>query len=329
MKLITVEEHYSSATIGDKIRELLENSDSPLLRAVNPPKATDASFDPVNEIGDIRVAFMDSRGIDMQIISYAHVLPGILDASISIGLCQTVNNDMHEKTSVYPDRFKCFAHLPLGDTNEAAKELERCVKELGFVGAMISGRYLNMSYDDPYYYPIYEKAVELDVPIYMHPTMVDHEITEKYYKGNWSDRVTSLFAGQGIGWHYDVGVQIVRMILAGVFDKYPDLKIMTGHWGEVVSYYMYRLDNLNEAVSLKKPISDYFKENIYINPSGIINEAQFRFCLDTFGVDHIMWGGDYPFINAQNLKKMLEEYDLAQEDKEKIAHGNAERILKI
>ena len=329
MKLITVEEHYSSDSIGDKIREALENTDSPLLRAVNPPKATDASFDPVNEIGDIRIAYMNTRGIDVQIISYAHVLPGILDPSISIDFCKMVNNEMYEKTSKYPDRFRCFAHLPLGDSKAAAGELERCVKELGFVGAMISGRYFNTPYENPYYFPIYEKAVELDVPIYMHPTMVDREISEKYYKGDWSDRVTSLFAGQGVGWHYDVGVQLVRMILGGVFDRYPDLKIMCGHWGEVVSYYMYRLDNLNNAVSLKKPISDYFKDNLYVNPSGIINEPQFRFCLDTFGVDHIMWGADYPFIDAQNIRTMLEEYDLPDEDKEKIAHGNAERLLKI
>ena len=329
MKLITVEEHYSSDEIGDRIREILEKRNSPMARATRAPGAADGSFSPVSEIGDLRLAFMDRRGIDVQIISYAHVLPAILEPEISVDLCKMVNDDMYEKASKHPDRFKCFAHLPLGDGEAAAAELERCVKELGFVGAMISGHYFNLPYDDPHYYPIYEKAVELDVPIYLHPTMVDPEITEKYYKGNWSDRVTSLFAGQGVGWHYDVGVQLVRMILAGVFDTYPDLKIMCGHWGELVSFYMYRLDNLNNSVSLKKPISDYFKENFYVNPSGIINEPQFRFCLDTFGVDHIMWGADYPFIDAENVRTMLEGYDLPEEDKEKVAHANAERILHI
>ena len=329
MKLITVEEHYSSQVIGKQIREILERSNSPLAKAANPPKARDSAFDPVNEIGDIRLAYMNSRGIDVQIISYAHVLPGILEPSISIDMCKIVNNDMYEKTSRYPDRFKCFAHLPIGDSDAAVAELERCVRELGFVGAMITGRYFDLPYDDPHYYPVYEKAIELDVPIYLHPTMVDSTIVEKYYKGKWSDRVTSLFAGQGVGWHYDVGVQLVRMILAGVFDRYPQLKIMCGHWGEVVSFFMYRLDDLNNAADLKKPISDYFKENFYVNPSGIINEPQFRFCLDTFGVDHITWGADYPFIDAENIRTMLEGFDLPQEDKEKIAHGNAERLLHI
>ena len=336
MKLITVEEHYSSNTIGDTIRERLQDSNSPLLRAVNPPKARDGGFDPVNEIGDIRIAFMDKRGIDMQIISYAHVLPGILDPSISIELCQTVNNEMYEKASKYPDRFRCFAHLPLGDSKAAAAELERCVKELGFVGVMVQGTYQGHFLDEKRFLPIFEKCAELDIPMYFHPGAVNDNVYNAYYKGDWSDNVTRTFSGYGLGWHYEVGVHIVRLILAGVLDRLPNLKIIIGHWGELMPYYFDRMDmGLNQFVTgLKHPISYYFKNNIYTNPSGMFFKDDMDFCLKTFGADHILWGQDFcylnnEFVNTDNVKSFLEEYDIDKETKEKIAHGNAEKLFKI
>ena len=134
----------------------------------------------------------------------------------------------------------------------------------------------------------------------------------------------------GIGWHYDVGMQVLRMMFAGVFDRLPNLKIMIGHWGELVSFYMYRTDEIpQEVTGLKKKISDYFKENIYVNPSGMLYTEQFRYCLDTFGVDHITWGEDYPYRKKEDIRSFLENCDLSDEEKEKIAHGNVESLLHI
>lgn len=195
---------------------------------------------------------------------------------------------------------------------------------------MISGVYAGHRLEEDYYLPIYEKAEELDVPIYLHPDTVVQPVREYYYGGNWAPQVTMGLSTFCIGWHYDIGVQILRMILSGLFDRLPGLKIMTGHWGEVVSYNMYRMDELPQsATGLKKKISDYFKENVYVNPSGLCYAPQFRFCLDTFRADHIMWGGDYPYRTPENLRIFLEEFELSADEREKIAHGTAEKLLHL
>ena len=328
-RLITVEEHYNSQAVNEKIRKIYaehgRDSDMRAMGAAASEAAPGAS-----DMGAERIAYMDAHGIDAQIISYASGIPATMEPEFSVALCRDVNNEMAEKAAAYPGRFYLFAHLPLGDGDEAAKELERCVKELGFVGAMISGHYHDLPYDDAHYLPIFEKAVELDVPVYLHPGIVSPAITEKYYKGDWSPRATFLFSGFGVGWHFDVGVQVLRMMMAGVFDKLPKLKVMIGHWGELVSFYMYRTDEIpQEITGLKKKISDYFKENVYVNPSGILYGEQFRYCLETFGADHITWGEDYPYRRKDDIRRFLENFDLSEEDKEKIAHGNAERLLHI
>ena len=329
-RLITVEEHFGSEAVTQAIKDFFEaegteeekNSIGRLTGAAGAPGVT--------ELGAQRITYMDAHGIDTQVISYASGVPATLEPRIAIPLCRKVNDEMAKLAAAYPGRFYLFAHLPLGDGQAAAAELERCVKELGFVGAMISGHYHDLPYDAPGYFPIFEKAQELDVPVYLHPGLVSPKISEYYYMGNWSPRMTFLLSGFGVGWHYDVGMQVIRMMASGLFDKLPDLKIMIGHWGELVSFFMYRTDEITQEVSgLKKNFSDYFKENIYVNPSGMLYGEQFRYCLETFGVDHIMWGEDYPYRMKENIRSFLEAFDLPEEDKEKIAHGNAERILHI
>ncbi len=322
-RLITVEEHYNSVKI-DNIIKKINDCDTPLhlVYANNAPG--------VDELGEQRIAYMNSHGIDAQVISYVSTIPATLELDISIELCQTANNEMAQKAIAYPGRFYVFAHLPFGDGNEAAKELERCVKCFGFVGAMIMGHYHNLPYDDEHYFPLFAKAQDLDVPIYLHPTRVNPKITEEYYKGKWSQQTTELFAGFGVGWHYDVGVQVVRMMLAGIFDRLPNLKIMIGHWGELVSFYMHRMDEMPQNVTgLKRNISDYFKKNIYVNPSGMLYEEQFKYCLITFGSDHITWGEDYPYRKLDNIRSFLENFDISESDKEKIAHGNIEKLFHV
>ena len=328
-KLITVEEHYNSKAINEKIRNIFEKHGTAEEKSAV-QRASGETAPGVNDLGEDRIAYMDAHGIDTQVISYASGIPATMEPEFSVDLCRDVNNEMAEKAASYPGRFYLFAHLPLGDANEAAKELERSVKELGFVGAMLSGHYHDIPYDNEHYLPIFEKAQELDVPVYLHPGLVSRTITEKYYNGNWSPRAAFMLSGFGVGWHYDVGMQVLRMMMAGIFDRLPDLKIMLGHWGELVSFYMYRTDEIpQEVTGLKKKISDYFKDNIYVNPSGMLYAEQFRYCLETFGADHIMWGEDYPYRKKEDIRSFLENFGLADEDCEKIAHGNAEALLHI
>lgn len=328
-KLITLEEHYSSPAINKKAAEMLAKDGIDL--GVNDARGNGGEMMRlVQRIDDERVANMDKFGVDMQVISLAGTVPSTLDAKYSIPLCKEVNDEMATLTSKYPGRFAVFANLPLADGEAMAKELERCVKENHFVGAMISGHYKGIPYDDPSFEPLYAKAEELDVPLYLHPGLVGKTVQDEYYKGSWSPKVQFELAGYGIGWHYEVGMQVIRMILGGVFDRHPNLKIIIGHWGEVVAYYMDRLNEIKqEDTGLKKEISQYFEDNIYVNPSGMTYDANFRYCLEKFGTDHILWGQDYPYRMPHNLRSMLEDSDLPNADKEKIAHGNAERLLKL
>ena len=195
---------------------------------------------------------------------------------------------------------------------------------------MFAGHCRGLPYDDDLYFPVFAKAQELDVPVYLHPSAVSPRIREYYYAGKWPDAAATLLAGFGVGWHYDVGMQVLRMMLAGVFVRLPRLKIMLGHWGELVAFFMYRLDEMPQTVTgLKKPLSGYFKEQIYVNPSGMLYAEQFRYCLETFGADHITWGEDYPYRRKDNIRSFLEEFPLPPEDREKIAHGNAEKLFHL
>lgn len=329
-RLITVEEHFISATISKKCTDIIMEHGTEKEQQARLPMVRGGGDALSADLGERRIAHMDKKGIDSQILSYIDNYPSKLPAQYAIPLCREANEEMYAATVAYPGRFYAFATLPLDDPQAAAQELERTVTELGFKGTLISGFYAGHRMDDPYYNPIWEKAAELDVPIYLHPAFPDGKITDYYYKGDWSMQTTMLLSGFGIGWHYEVGMQIVRMIVGGVFDRYPKLKICTGHWGEVVSYYMYRMDEIGKDVTgLRKDVSEYFKENVYVNPSGMMYEAQLKFCLDTFGPDHILWGEDYPKRMPENIRTMLENANIPESAREKIAYGNAEKIFKL
>lgn len=318
-KLICFEEHYSSQAIREKIQKLTG--------AEGTLTETDRL---AGDAGSGRIAYMDELGIDTQVLSCADEYPSLLPPQYAASLCSELNDELHRIATEHPGRYSYFASLPLGSPEAAAEELERCVKELGAVGAMFVGHYEGRTYDDEWYFPIFEKAAKLGVPIYMHPCWVDTAISERYYKGSWSPQAAALLSGFGIGWHYDVGMQVVRMMMAGVFDRLPELRIIIGHWGEVVAYYMHRLDEIPQSVTgLSRPISSYFKENIYVNPSGMMYEEQFRFCMDTFGAEHILWGEDYPYRRPENIRSMLENFDISDEERSKIAYGNAEKLFHL
>lgn len=322
-KLICFEEHYSSFAIKKEIQKLSEKKGAA-------PELITETDRLAADLGADRIAYMDKVGIKTQVLSCADEYPALLPAKDAVRLCRELNDEMYRASAEQSGRYLCFASLPLSSPHSAAEELERCVKELRFVGAMLIGHYENRPYDDEWYFPIFKKAAELGVPVYMHPCRVEPAISERYYKGAWSQQAAALFSGFGIGWHYDVGMQLLRMMMAGVLDRLPELKIIIGHWGEVVAYYMYRMDEIPQSVTgLDRPISSYFKENVYVNPSGMMYGEQFRFCLDTFGAEHILWGEDYPYRRPENIGIMLAEFDISEEERDKIAYGNAEKLLRL
>lgn len=330
MKIITFEEHISDPIIGAASGKALMEAYPWLAVPVQDP-----SFSPSPEIlGDMgagRIAVMDANGIDMQILSSSNA-PQLIAAPEAVSLVADANDRIAEAIKANPDRLAAFAMLPLSDPEAAAIELERTVTKLGFKGAMITGRPSADAFflDDERYAPVLETANRLEVPIYVHPGFPFKAVQEAYYSG-FSPIVTNGLSTFSWGWHAEVGVQIIRMILAGVFEKYPKLQLIAGHWGEMVPFFLARLDQTlsKEDTKLPRTITEYFKEHVYVTPSGMFTMPHFLFTLDLLGADRILYSVDYPYISNEGARAFLENAPISQEDKEKIAHGNAEKLLKL
>jgi predicted TIM-barrel fold metal-dependent hydrolase len=226
-----------------------------------------------------------------------------------------------------PDRFQGFATLPTPAPKAAARELERAVSELGLQGAMVFGRTRSRNFDHPEYWPIFEAAAALGAPLYIHPQSPQAEVIAAYYSG-LGEQVDPIFARPAIGWHYEAGMQILRMILAGVFDRFPGLQIVTGHWGEVILFYLERIDLVARVAKLPRKVSEYVREHVYVTPSGIFSQRYLRWAIEVIGVEHILFSTDYPYapVPQGGAHRFLEQAELSDEDKVKIASGNWERL---
>jgi uncharacterized protein len=218
--------------------------------------------------------------------------------------------------------------LPTPAPVQAAYELQRAVNDLGFKGAMLCGRTRERNLDHPDFTPIFEAAAELRVPLYIHPQIPQRSVRDAYYSG-FDDRIDLILATGGIGWHFETGVQFIRLILAGVFDRHPDLQIILGHWGEVVLFYLERLELLAQArPQSDRSIASYAQNNLYITPSGIFSHTYLRRTIETVGIERILFSTDYPFQSAGTggARSFLETAELKPDEKELIAHGNWERL---
>ena len=276
---------------------------------------------------------MDKNGVDVQIVGYGNNSPMRLTKEQgAVELCKKANDELYNATVKYKGRIYGYATIPVCDAKEAVKELDRCVNKLNFKGLMVNGGFENYFLDDERFYPIFEECSKLDIPIYLHPAEVSEEISKKYYLGSWNLQTANVFAGFGIGWHYDTAMHLIRIILSGMLDKLPNLKIIVGHWGELLPFYFDRMSFAftPNLTGLKHDIKYYFDNNIYTNPSGMFFKDDFDFVLKTFKKENILWGQDYPYgINDKSVKTFLEEYDLDNETKEMIAHKNTEKLFKI
>lgn len=335
MKIITIEEHFTSPKISEKMKQFQPKSN-------DAEKDKDMGFmikhylptnDDIEDVGARRLKFMDESGIDIQVISYGSGSPqGIADSKIAIELCAEANDELALLIKQNPTRFAGFATLPVVNTIAAAAELERAVKDLGFKGALLAGTFQGKFFDDAAFFPIFEKAAELDVPVYLHPGIIDKSAADHYFRNeNWPKLVNGLFPASGFGWHMDSGIHVIRMILSGVFDKLPNLKLISGHWGEFVPFFLERLDETlyPEITNLKRKISDYYKENVYITPSGIFSETQLQFAIAQMGADHIIYSGDYPYLLKTETGDFLKNASISEENKAKIGHLNVEKLLKL
>ncbi len=323
MRVVGLEEHFV-------IKEVLEAWQS------IPPEHQDLALKPtsegeagrlVQELGPERIAAMDDAGIDIQVLSLTS--PGVqnLDETTAVALARLSNDALVDAIRTNPDKFQGFATLPTPAPNAAARELDRAVSELGLQGAMVFGRTGNQNLDHPDYWPIFEVASALKAPLYIHPQTSRSGVRDAYYTGI-SKEVDAIFALPGIGWHYETGIQIIRLALAGVFERFPDLQIITGHMGEVMLYYLDRIDMLSGPAKLPRKVSEYIQQHVYVTPSGLFSQRYLRWAIEVLGVARIMMSTDYPFVKAEKgiARTFLQEANLTGDDQLKIASGNWNRL---
>ena len=276
-----------------------------------------------DDLGKHRLELMDESGVDVQVLSATTPALHNLEPEESVTLARETNDLVAASVAKYPTRFQGFATLPTAAPKEAAAELERAVTRLGLVGTMLCGRTREKNLDHPDFLPIFGTAARLTVPLFVHPQILQRAIREVYYSG-FGDLIDTAFATFGLGWHYEAGIQFVHLILAGVFDKYPDLQIILGHWGEVVLFYLERLNSLGRVAHLRRPMADYIRQNLYVTPSGMWSQPYLQRTLELVGPERIPFSTDYPYQYRPGGpgRSFIEEATLSPEQKEPFAHGN-------
>ena len=299
--------------------------------------------DDLSDVGPKRIGVMDAAGIDMQVLS--HVQPGVQilkdeDAAKAIAVCREVNDWLGNVVRTYPQRFAGFAMLPTQSPKDAADELERAVKELHFKGALINGHTNGRYLDHPSFEPLLKRAEELDMPIYIHPTDPPKGISDIYYAPH-TDTLVPVW-----GWPVETGAHVLRMMCGGVFDRHPKLKIIIGHMGELLPYCAGRLDTLimgdwllsaqqkkqtgsAPKSNMEHGVAYYFRNNIYITSSGVFEQPVFDCAVAMMGLDNLIFSVDAPLRDNIEAMDFLAQCKLSPEDKERFAHGTAEKLLKL
>ncbi|WP_428492616.1 amidohydrolase family protein [Rhodopila sp.] len=324
MKLIGIEEHYLTADLRDAWEAIG-------LAATDPSVAVHSGEIErrlIDLAGD-RLALMDETGLDVQVLSIT--TPALHDLGrVSVDLACRANDAVAEATARCPDRFQALAALPVGMPDEAALELERCVRALGFKGTMLCGRVGDRNLDHPDLRPVFESASTLGVPVLLHPRTPAPAVRSAYYSG-FTPEVDAAFAMYGLGWHYDAGIQFIRLVLSGTFDRLPGLQVILGHWGEVVLFYAERLAAMDRVSGLEQPIASYLRRNLYVTASGMFSPNYLARAAAIVGTDRLLFSTDYPYQYRAggDARRFLAESGLESADKAAFAHENWERLTAV
>jgi predicted TIM-barrel fold metal-dependent hydrolase len=329
MRVVALEEHFV-------VPELTKRIDPALIRqrGFPQPGTPAAAHLPSRELADVgtdRLASMDASGISVQILSLSGPGADLLDATQSPQLARAFNDHLAAIVQSDPDRYAGFAHLPMTAPEAAADELERTFREHDFKGAVVNGTTDGQFLDDVRFRPILQRAEALDVPIYIHPHLPPRPVFEAYYSGLPGNTGTMLSMA-GWGWHSEVAIHVLRLVLAGTLQEHPKLKLIIGHMGEGLPAMLQRCDEvfgrLAESTSSRR-ISQTILDQVWITTSGFFSVAPFLAALLTFGVDRILFSVDYPFSRNEVARDFLDRLPLGLSDKTKIAHANADALLKL
>lgn len=278
------------------------------------------------DFGEPRLAAMDAAGVGLSVLSLSG--PGVQvepDTAVAIKMARLANDQLAEKVALHPARYAGFAHLPMQDARAAADELERCINELGFVGSMVNGQTNGVYLDDAQYDPFWERMQGLDVPLYLHPgdSFVLPYVLEgapELLKPTWE-------------WNIETSSHFLRLVFAGVFDRFPRLKIILGHMGETLPYVLWRLDSRAALIEGKRPLalppSAYLRRNLYVTTSGQCDDVPLLAAIASLGAEHVLFSVDYPYEDSAVAGAFLDNAALDDATREKVARGNAMALMRL
>ncbi len=317
LKKIVLEEHFTTPSIAPYATDVIKMVDPAFSEYVKPR---------LLDFDELRLADMDENGIDLCVLSANS--PGVqleLDTKKAVENARSANDFLAVQINKHPTRFAGFAHLALQDPAAAAAELDRCVRSLGMKGALINGHTNGAYLDEEQFWPVWEKAEELGVPIYLHPA--DPPAVPANIQG-----YPEMF-GPAFAWGAETSGHALRIIYGGIFDRFPKATLLLGHMGESLPYWMWRLDSrygmMRHRQEIRKLPSAYIRENVMITTAGTFSSTPLLCAIEALGSDRIMFSVDYPYEYTAQAVAFIESAPISEADREKICHTNAERLLKL
>jgi 5-carboxyvanillate decarboxylase len=297
-------------------------SDSPRARFI---------IDRLQNLGPERIADMDASGIDMQVLSLTSPGVQVFDAATANSLAASSNDELAAAIARHPTRFVGLAAAAPQDPPAAAKEIERGVHKLGLRGVIINSHTQGQRLDDPKFWDIFAAAEALDVPIYLHPNAPPRDMIAPYLEAGLDGAV--------FGFQAETGLHMLRIIVAGVFDQFPKLKMIVGHCGEALPFWLYRIDYMHRAAvaanrhphlrKLKRTPGEYLRDNVYVTNSGVASAPAIMLCHQVMGPEHTLYAMDYPYQYLPSEVTVSDELPMSDADKKKYFQTNAERLFKI
>jgi predicted TIM-barrel fold metal-dependent hydrolase len=324
MRIITIEDHFVTPMFVAKHPPTAQAGAGIAARGAHIGVDIDAEL---LDLTTTRIRAMDAAGIDLQVASLT--MPGCeaFDAATAIPVATDANDRLHAAVTAHPTRLAGFAALPTAAPAAAAKELERCVARLGFKGAMINGHVQGEYLDDKKFWPIFEAAASLGVPIYLHPREPHPAVMKAYFTG-FED-----LAMPAWGFAMETCTHFLRLVFAGAFDAFPKLTMILGHLGEGLPFWIHRLDDHAMTAAkrrgLKKTPAQYLRDHLVVTTSGNFYTPALLCTVMALGIDNVIFSVDWPYESNRAGAEWFKTLPFELADREKLAHANAERILRL
>lgn len=336
---IATEEAFATPELFECYRQIIEHKsiDDPGFYSLWGHYLTDPSERPVEvrrkllDLDDERIADMDVTGIARQIVSLTAPGVQVLDRETAVSVAANANDQLAEAIKRHPDRYSGLAAMAPQDPAAAAQEIERGINTLGMKGVILNSHTHGEYFDDQKFWEIFEACEQLDVPIYLHPTTPS--------KGMIGPLLESGLDGAIYGFAVETGMHLLRIILSGAFDRFPKLRIVVGHLGEALPFWLFRLDFMHAAMvrakryesvkPIRKKPSDYLKENVWITTSGMAWEPAIMFVRKVVGADHVMYAMDYPYQFVPSEVDVTDKLPVDDDEKKAFYQTNAETVFSL